>query len=61
MPATQAILKDKRTKKTKQEIVKTLRKIYGDNIAEPTGMLALKNQDFQSQTVKLLRIRSHTA
>ena len=52
MPATQAILKDKRTKKTKQEIMKTLRKIYGDNIAEPTGMLALKNQDFQNQTIK---------
>ena len=32
--------------------MKTLRKIYGDNIAEPTGILALKNQDFQSQTIK---------
>ena len=37
---------------TKQEIMKTLRKIYGDNIPEPTGMLALRNQNFQSQTVK---------
>ena len=37
---------------TKQEIMKTLRKIYGGNIPEPTGMLALRNQNFQSQTEK---------
>ena len=33
---------------TKQEIMKTLRKIYGDNIPEPKGMFALRNQDYKT-------------